>query len=273
MTAAFFGAACTNTIGAPLAAHRGVNVSRAEDRKKAREGGSDMTKFYLILGVIAVVGIGAVGYSVGSNTFGTAASEPVEVPGLDDQATLVAMAQGVKKGDEDAPFTIIEFGDYQCPGCGEFGLSVEPQIDLLLVQTGRAQFIYYDFPLTQVHPHAFLAARATRCAQDGDKYWEYHTMLFRNQSSWSVQQSAIGAFVGYAEDVGLEGDAFESCLKSDEHADVVSANMRLGYELAVPSTPTIMVQGFGQLRRLQNNSYQGIEEAMAAIEAAAAAGN
>jgi protein-disulfide isomerase len=83
----------------------------------------------------------------------------------------------------------------------------------------------------------------------------------------------VGTFVGYGEDLGLEGETFESCVKSDRHADVVSANYRLGYELGVSGTPTIMVQGYGQLRRAGNNSFQGIEAAMIAIEESAAAGN
>ena len=232
-----------------------------------------MKKFYVIFAVIAVLGIGAVGYSVGSNSFGTPSTELVEVDGLDDMEVLAEIAQGVTKGDEDAPFTIIEFGDYQCPGCGGFALSVKPQVELRLVESGRAQFIFYDFPLTEIHPHAFLAARSARCAEDQGQFWAYHEVLFRNQSSWSGQQNVVGTFVGYGEDLGLEGETFESCVKSDRHADVVSANYRLGYELGVSGTPTIMVQGYGQLRRAGNNSFQGIEAAMIAIEESAAAGN
>jgi protein-disulfide isomerase len=249
-------------------------VSRSEKRKAARgEGGSDMTKFYVILGVVAVIGIGAVGYSIGSNALGSAVSEPIELEGMDDQATLVEMAQGVTKGDADAPVTIVEFGDYQCPGCGGFALSVEPQIDLALVQTGKVKFVYYDFPLTQIHPHAFLAARAARCAQDQDKYWEYHGTLFRNQSTWAAMQNAVGKFIDYSEDVGADRDAFEACLRSDRHADVVSANMRLGYELGVNGTPTIMVNGNGQLRRINNNDFQSIQAAVDQVAQSAETGN
>jgi len=219
-----------------------------------------MTKFYWVLGIVGIIGVATVGYSVGSNTFGTAVSEPVEIEGLDDMETLVALAQGVTRGDPDAPVTIIEFADYQCPGCGAFGLSVKPQIDLTYVETGKAKFVYYDFPLTQIHAHAFLAARAARCADDQGQFWAYQEQLFRNQPSWSVESSPIGTFVGYADDVGIDRSVFEGCVKSDRHADVISANMRLGYELGIDGTPTIMINaGGGMARRLNNFDFQSIQ--------------
>ena len=247
--------------------------SRAEKRRDARDGGSEMTKLYIVLGVVAVVALAAVGYSVGSGGGGSAATEPVDVEGLDDMETLIALAQGVSVGDDDAPITIVEFGDYQCPGCGAFAMGVKPQVDLRLVQSGRANFIFYDFPLTTIHPHAFLAARSARCAGDQGKYWEYHSEIFRNQSSWSPQASPIGAFVDYAETVGMDADAFESCVRSDRHADVVTANMRLGYELGVSGTPTVMVsQGQGMARRLPSNDFQTILGVVESIEAELAGG-
>ena len=231
-----------------------------------------MTKFYVVLGVVAVVGIGTVGYSIGSTALGEAATEPIEVDGLDDQEVLVAMAQGVTKGDEDAPITIVEFGDYACPGCGGFAMSVKPQVELLLLETGKAKFVFYDFPLTSIHPTSFLAARSARCAQDQDKFWEYHDALFRNQGSWRLEASPISQFLGFAEDLGLDGEDFEACVKSDRHADLVSANMRLGYELRVSSTPTIMVQGNDQFLMLAGATFPAIQAAMNQIEGSTDAG-
>lgn len=243
-------------------------MSRSEERRKAREqGGSDMTKFYVVLGVVAAVGISAVVYSIGSTALGAAAMEPIEVEGLDDQDVLVAMAQGVTKGDEDAPITIVEFGDYACPGCGGFAMSVKPQVELLLIETGKAKFVFYDFPLTSIHPTSFLAARTARCAEDQDKFWEYHDALFRNQTSWRLEASPISQFLSYGEDLGLDSEDFESCVKSDRHADLVSANMRLGYEMRVSSTPTIMVQGNDQLLMLPGATFPAIQAAMEQIAA------
>jgi len=229
-----------------------------------------MTKFYWVFGAVAVIGVGSVMYSMG-NSLGTAVSEPIEIEGLDDMSTLAELAQGVTKGDPDAPITIVEFADYQCPGCAGFALSVKPQIDLSYVETGKAKFVYDDFPLVSIHQFSFLAARAARCAADQDKFWEYQTELFRNQPSWAADAAPIGKFLDYAGAIDLDEGTFEACVKSDQHADVVSANMRLAYELGINVTPTIMISaGGGMARRLNNVDFQSIQsvvdELLAALE-------
>ena len=220
-----------------------------------------MKKLYLVLGAVAVIGIGVVVYSVGSSSLSGAATAPVEVEGLENTERLVELAQGVTLGDDNAPVTIVEFGDYQCPGCGSFATNVKPQIQLELVDRGLAKFVFYDFPLTQAHPHAFLAARAARCAGDQGKYWDYHDVVFRMQPRWSGQANAIGLFQDYASSVDLDEGEFESCLQSDRHADVVTANMYLGAQLGVSGTPTVMVNAGGQTRRV-NGDFLSIRDAV-----------
>jgi protein-disulfide isomerase len=220
-----------------------------------------MTKFYWALGAIAVVGVAVVGYSVGSNALGAAATEPIAVEGLDNMEQLVELAQGVTKGDENAPVTIVEFADYQCPACGVFALRFKPQVELTYVQTGKAKFVFYDFPLISIHPHAFLAARAGRCADDQGLFWEYQDVVFRNQTRWASKSDVTGDFADYAADVGADRSAFEACLNSDRHADLVSANLRLAQELGLDGTPTIMVsQGGGMARRLNNFDFETIRD-------------
>lgn len=243
-------------------------MSRGEERRQARETQSDMKKFYYLFGAVAVIGIGVVGYNVGSGVFGSAVSAPIQLD-LGSDEELVALAQGVTKGDANAPVTIVEFGDYQCPGCGQFALSVKPQIEGTLVESGRAKFVFYDFPLVSIHPNAFLAARASRCALDQEKYWEYHETLFRNQARWSSATMPSSAFEDYAEEVGMDGGAFRSCLNSDRYADVVSANMELGTRMGVSGTPTVLVNANGQLRRINSNDFQSIASAVEMMTAPA----
>ena len=224
-------------------------MTRSEQRRQTREGGADMKKLYIVLAVVAAVGIGAVGYSVSSGG-GSAAMAPIAVSGLDDLERLVELAQGVTKGDENAPITIIEFGDFQCPACQQFATQYKPQVELAYVETGKAKFVYYDWPITTAHPNAFLAARASRCAADQDRYWEYHDNLFRNQVRWAPSTNAADVFIDYAGTLGLDEGAFEECLNSDEHAELVSANLELGNQLGVGGTPTILIEYNGSVRQV-----------------------
>ncbi len=188
---------------------------------------------------------------------------------LEDVEALVEMATGVERGDPDAPITILEFGDFQCPACQQFASMVKPQIDLAYVDEGIARFVFHDFPLSG-HAHAFLAARAARCALDqgGQYFWPYHDQLFRNQSTWSLSQSPpTNAFESYAGTLGLDANNFADCLDSDRHADVISANMRLGMELGVTGTPSVFVsEGAGRSIRVSRwnefEAYQSVIERM-----------
>jgi protein-disulfide isomerase len=177
------------------------------------------------------------------------------------------MAQGVEKGDPAAPVTIVEFGDFQCPGCGSFALSVKPQLDGTLIASGQAKFVYYDFPLISIHPNAFLAARASRCATEQDKYWEYHELLFRNQSRWAAASMPSSAFENYAGEVGMDEGDFAACLGSDKYADIVTANMELGNRYGVSGTPTILVRANGVTRRLDRVDFQSIQQAIETMTA------
>ncbi len=222
-----------------------------------------MRKFYFLFGAVAAIGIGVVGANVGANMFGSAVSAPIVLDLANDEE-LVALAQGVTKGDPDAPVTIVEFGDYQCPGCGYFALSVKPQIDGTLVESGRAKFVFYDYPIISIHANSFLASRAARCADEQGKFWEYHETLFRNQARWAGATMPTSAFEDYAGEVGADGGAFRSCLNSDKYADVISANIELAGRMGVSGTPTILINANGQLRRVNNNDFQSI---LAAVEA------
>lgn len=224
-------------------------MSRSERRREGREGGSDMKKLYIVLAAVAVIGIGAVGISVGSGG-GAAVTSPVPVEGLDDPERLVELAQGMTKGDESATVTVIEFGDYQCPACQAFAMQVKPQVELAYVESGQVKFVYYDWPIVTGHPNAFLAARASRCAADQGMYWEYHDDLFRNQARWAPLTNPVSTFVEYAETLGLDEGDFRSCLNSDRHAELVTANMELGNQLGVNGTPSIYVEQGGSARRV-----------------------
>ena len=225
-------------------------MAQSKRKGSAKKGNG---AFYGVLAVIAVGGVAAIGYAL-MGSGGTAATELVELDVASARA-LYEQATPVRLGSADAPVKIIEFGDFQCPACGTFSLNVRPAIVEQYVNAGKAQFIFYDFPLVSIHDHAVLSARAARCAGDqpapasgqasdeGDgAYWAYHDYLFEKQNDWAYQQGSVADdFVAYARELGLDADAFESCLNSDRYADVVTANRRLGDQLRITGTPTVLV--------------------------------
>ncbi|MFW6202254.1 MAG: DsbA family protein [Gemmatimonadota bacterium] len=208
---------------------------------KGSPKGSGKRPYRAALLAVAVLGIGALAYAVIGG--GGAVTEPVELEGAESPQALMERADPVPLGAEDAPITVIEFGDFQCPACGVFARQVKPFLEAEYIETGQVRLIFYDFPLISIHEHAFLAARAARCSADQGRYWEYHDRLFGAQPRWSSARNPVSEFVEYAEELGLDADEFEGCVESDRHADVVSASRELALQLGVQSTPTVMVNG------------------------------
>jgi protein-disulfide isomerase len=245
----------------------------AADSLAAKKGASSMNRFYYILGAVALVGIIAVGFQVGGQAMSSAATEPVDLGSvMDDPNELVQLARPVIKGNPDAPITVLEFADFQCPACGQFAREHAPLIERGYVDGGNVKVAFYDFPLVSIHPHAFLAARAGRCAEDQDGFWEYHDEIFRNQRDWSSQADPSGSFVEYAETVGLNGGDFRECLNSDRHAELITAQMELARQLRLSGTPTVMInQGGGMATRLASFDFgtvsEALDEALATLDA------
>lgn len=221
-------------------------------------GGQGGTKiFYVVLAVVAIVGVGALGYAMRG---GSAVTEPVELTGIENVRDLVARAKPIEVGDPSAPARMVVFSDFQCPFCGQFALQMKPRLIENLVETGKLHIAFYDFPLGGGHRHSFTAARASRCAGDQGMYWEYHDLLYGQQSRWSPKPSTpLADFEEYAEMVGLDKAAFSSCLRSDRHAEEVTANRMLGEQLGVNGTPTVILNN----RRIPGNmtlNYEAIAE-------------
>lgn len=234
----------------------------ASKRKNAPPRANNTKTFYIVLAVVAVVGVGAIVYSM--NRGGTAmATEPLAL-NMASADSLLARAEGITIGEENAPVRVLVFSDFQCGACGVWTSRIEANLKAEFVETGKVRYTYYDFPLVSIHPHAFLAARAGRCALDQGRFWEFHDRVFFNQNTWAFSRTPpVSEFTQYATEVGLDANTFTSCLRSDRHADVVTANVLLAEQLGVNSTPTVYV---GQ-RRL-GAEWQDYSAVRAAIQAA-----
>jgi protein-disulfide isomerase len=137
-------------------------------------------------------------------------------------------------GPSDAPITIIEFGEFQCPYCGR----AQESIDRLMAEyEGQIQFVYRDFPLG-FHDRAIPAAIAANCAEPQGKYWEMHRMMMAAQHDLSEP-----TITGYATQLELDMDAWTTCRNDPAQAAEVQADMAAGTALGVTGTPAFFVNG------------------------------
>lgn len=160
----------------------------------------------------------------------TPSAERVEVD-LDDDAV---------KGDPDAPITIVEFSDYQCPFCGRWFEQTLPQIEKEYIETGKVKLIFRDFPLS-FHPEAQPAAEAAECAreQGGDEvYFKYHDALFKGQASLSS-----ATYEKIASEVGVDVAKFKECVSARKFQDEVEADFAAASQYGVSGTPTFFING------------------------------
>ena len=144
-------------------------------------------------------------------------------------------------GKADAPLTIIEFSDYQCPFCGKFYDQTLPQIEEKYIKTGKVKLVYKDFPLISIHSEAQKAAEAARCVreQKGDEgYFKMHNKLFENQQSLSVEN-----YKKWARTLGVVGSKFDKCLDDGTFADDVEDELAYGESLGVTGTPAFFIDG------------------------------
>jgi protein-disulfide isomerase len=143
-------------------------------------------------------------------------------------------------GSFEAPVTLEEFGDFQCPPCG--GLA-GPISQIEKDYSPRLRVIFRQFPLPAFHPHAREAAFASEAAGLQDRFWEMHDLLYREQSTWSATSNPQLLFNAYAGMLGLNIDRFEKDMESEQVKARVDADQLRGNALGVTATPTIFING------------------------------
>ena len=133
-------------------------------------------QFLGLLVIVALVGVAGLGYVLTRPAAKALTVDPNIPPGT---------AEGYLMGKPDAPVQVIEFGDFECPGCGQFANVTEPDVRTRLIATGIVAFRFFDFPLTQIHRNTWSAHIAASCAADQNKFWEMHDRLFDGQGEWN----------------------------------------------------------------------------------------
>ena len=146
-------------------------------------------------------------------------------------------------GDPNAPITIIEFSDFQCPFCARFYTQTLPLIHEEYIQQGKVKLVFRDFPIQSIHPNALPASAAAECANEQDKFKEMHDMLFENQNEWSRQETAdtLILFSQYAGEMQLEQEVFDSCLTNGKYIEEIRKDLRDGQIYGVEVTPGFFI--------------------------------
>lgn len=192
-------------------------------------------RFYLLLGAVALAGIGALVYLV-SRPKGV--SIPVDVTVL---AADTAGFRGYLLGSDTARLEISEYADFQCPACQTFETIQFPAVRDQLVRTGRVRWRYRDYPLDEIHPQARLAAHAAACAEEQGRYWEMHAALYQRQAQWSFRGNAAALMSQLAGEVGLDRGRYDDCMQGGKYAARIQASKEEGTKLGVGSTPTFLI--------------------------------
>jgi protein-disulfide isomerase len=143
------------------------------------------------------------------------------------------------KGDINAPVTLIEFADFQCPFCGRFARQTAPIIDSEYIDTGKVNMVFKHLALRG--SDSISTSIASQCAGDQGKFWEYHDVLFQNQGAENSGWASREKLKEFASDIGLDRASFDSCLDSDKYSKLIQDDIQLARALGLTGTPTFVV--------------------------------
>ena len=146
-------------------------------------------------------------------------------------------------GDPNAPITIIEFSDFQCPFCARFHVQTLPSIYEEYIEQGKVKLVFRDFPIQNIHPNALPAAVAAECANEQGKFKDMHDILFETQNQWNKIETvaALSLFSQYASDMQMDQEKFESCIASGKYIEEIRKDLEDGRDYGVSGTPGFFV--------------------------------
>ena len=166
----------------------------------------------------------------------TRAAAPAPAAQAAPAITRISLGSGPRLGLQEAPITLVEFSDYQCPFCQRYSAATLPELKRDYIDTGKVRYVFRDFPLDSIHPQARKAAEAARCAGEQGKYWEMHDTLFKNQATLQVDN-----LKQFARTLGLAENQFNSCLDQGKYAQVVNEDVSAASAVGVTGTPSFFI--------------------------------
>lgn len=172
----------------------------------------------------------------------SAAADTPEFPRLRQPLDAIPADDPRALGDPDAPVTIVEFSDFQCPYCLRHAMTTFSQLKTSYIDTGKVRYVFRNFIAVPTHYAAPAAAVAGMCAAEQDKFWPLHDEMFYKLDDWSADPDAApAALLGLAEGLGLDGAQFKECQNDPAVAAQAEAESQLATSLGVDGTPGFFV--------------------------------
>jgi protein-disulfide isomerase len=147
------------------------------------------------------------------------------------------------KGSPTAPVTVYEMSDFQCPYCRRFARETFPEIERRYIKPGKVRWVYINFPLTHLHPHAAPAGELALCAAKQNRFWRVHDLLFQYQETWAPLKEAGPFFVSLADSAGLSKKSLLACLENPETRKNLQAEAEGAQRAGASSTPAFYIEG------------------------------
>ncbi len=192
--------------------------------------------------------------SVGSTT--SSSSSTQELDSTKASNSLLVPKGSFQSGPSNAPVTFVEFGDFECPGCG----AMYPIVKQLKQQYGnKINLVFRNFPLVQIHKNAMIGAQAAVAAGQQGKFWPMHDILYDNQDTWATSSNPKSYFDTYAKKIGLNVSKFDEALNSNAVIDQVNKDEADGNTLQVNETPTFYIN---QRHFVGNYTYTDLKSAI-----------
>lgn len=208
---------------------------------RIKKSQKNMKLYYLSIPIIIGIIVGGfiVGYETNSNNSETLTSEK-----------LIKNGSPIM-GNIDAPITILEWGDYQCTYCYKFHQNTLNIINEEFIKTGKVKIIFKDFPLNGYESK--LAAEASYCAQDQQKYWEYHNELYKNWAGERTGWITREALTKFAQIVELNTEEFNKCLDDQKYQNKVNSIYEFGKKIGIDATPSFLVFNDQKIIKIRGN--------------------
>jgi protein-disulfide isomerase len=161
-------------------------------------------------------------------------------PALSQTAEQIAART---KGAANAPVTVYEMSDFQCPFCRRFATETFPTIEREFIATGKVKWIYVNLPLTDLHPNAVPAAQFALCAGRQNQFWPAHDLIFQHQATWAPLRNPAPFLLSLADTLRLNRAAATSCLQDDAIIEEIRQDAAGSQRAGAQSTPTFYIEG------------------------------